>query len=231
VLWWSHKQQKMSSGSTSIVNVVFAFIAFAIAILIVGGNSLTILAIKRNQKLNSASNQFILGLAIADLIVSTAASIVFELMHRLLNLGGVCDALLCAQSLHSLRKKRNLPYVCPEMLVVTSASVRLLHCVHWPSHCNFYRQIHVCGSTIATQSVSHTQVYIKASIIFSCRYNDSICRRSWRFIAFIWVVSTAVATVPIYHNRRDLGSTTEQNCVSNLHLIRRAHDLLNAFYR
>lgn len=60
----------MASESNNISNTIFALIAFGISILIVGGNTLTILAIKNNKKLNTASNQFILGLAIADLIVS-----------------------------------------------------------------------------------------------------------------------------------------------------------------
>jgi 7 transmembrane receptor (rhodopsin family) len=51
-----------------IENVV-AGIFLMIAFFILGGNSLTIAAIYKNPKLNTASNQFILGLAIADLLV------------------------------------------------------------------------------------------------------------------------------------------------------------------
>jgi hypothetical protein len=40
-----------------------------ISILILSGNSLTIAAINNNPKLNTPSNQFIYGLAIADMLV------------------------------------------------------------------------------------------------------------------------------------------------------------------
>jgi hypothetical protein len=51
--------------------VIIYFVAsIIINVCILGGNSLTIIAILKKPKLATASNQFILGLALADLLVS-----------------------------------------------------------------------------------------------------------------------------------------------------------------
>lgn len=44
-------------------------------IFIIGGNTLTIIAILKKPKLATPSNQFIIGLALADLLVSTSAKL------------------------------------------------------------------------------------------------------------------------------------------------------------
>jgi hypothetical protein len=56
---------------------VLAGIFMLIAVFTLVGNSLTIAAIHQNPKLNTASNHFIFGLAIADLLVIFILSILF----------------------------------------------------------------------------------------------------------------------------------------------------------
>lgn len=49
--------------------IVYFVASIIINVCILGGNSLTIIAILKKPKLATASNQFILGLALADLLV------------------------------------------------------------------------------------------------------------------------------------------------------------------
>lgn len=53
----------------TMIEDVLAGIYILIAVFTLAGNSLTIAAIYQNPKLDTASNQFIYGLAIADLLV------------------------------------------------------------------------------------------------------------------------------------------------------------------
>jgi hypothetical protein len=58
---------------------VLAGIYVIISVFTLFGNSLTIAAIRQNPKLDTASNQFIFGLAIADLLV------IFKLFNRVIS--------------------------------------------------------------------------------------------------------------------------------------------------
>jgi len=51
-------------------DVLYLLTGTCVIILILGGNTLTVLSILKNPRLATPSNQFILGLALADLLVS-----------------------------------------------------------------------------------------------------------------------------------------------------------------
>jgi hypothetical protein len=59
----------MAIGADAFV-IIYFVASIIINVCILGGNSLTIIAILKKPKLATASNQFILGLALADLLVS-----------------------------------------------------------------------------------------------------------------------------------------------------------------
>jgi hypothetical protein len=59
----------LEQANATMFEDVLAGIYMLIAVFILTGNSLTIAAIHKNPKLNTASNQFIYGLAVADLLV------------------------------------------------------------------------------------------------------------------------------------------------------------------
>jgi len=59
------------------VFLIYLVASILINICILGGNSLTIIAILKKPRLATASNQFILGLALADLLVGKDKIIIF----------------------------------------------------------------------------------------------------------------------------------------------------------